>query len=209
MKSGIQRSVAVAWPIDNRIRSMTVMFTDMAESSRFAEMFGARAALYKRKRHNRLLVPLIESHRGTLVEAFGDSLLSVFESADDAGKCAIAMQRKLVKYNRSIRAPHRELEIHIRAGLHTGRLILARYPDHCEVVGRAVNTAARVEAADEKKTDQILLSESARQQIAAESGFSFEPAGAIDAKGIGELQLYRLLWRRTATMGTAKQRTKV
>ncbi len=86
-------------------------------------------------------------------------------------------------------------------------MILARYSDHCEVVGRAVNTAARVEAADEKKTDQILLSESAREQFSGLDGFCFEPVGALDAKGIGELRLYRLLWRECGSPGcTAAKR---
>lgn len=187
-----RRSLAVAWPRDDRVRSMTVMFTDMAESSRFAELFGARASLHKRKRHNRLLIPLIERFRGILVEAIGDSLLSVFDDAEDALNCAVAMQRRLKRYNSAIQAPYPELEIHVRAGMHFGRLLLARYPGHCEVIGRAVNVAARVVAADERRTDQILLSETVFEKVAPGSGV--EAAGAIEAKGIGVLRLFRANW---------------
>ena len=64
---------------DCAMQSLAVMFTDMAGSSRFAEKFGARAALQKRKRHNGLLLPLIDAHGGRLVEIVGDALMAVFE----------------------------------------------------------------------------------------------------------------------------------
>ncbi|GAB4142359.1 MAG: hypothetical protein Tsb009_12610 [Planctomycetaceae bacterium] len=171
------------------------MFTDMAASSMFAEMFGARAALKKRKRHNQLLVPIIARHRGILVEAFGDSLLAVFDQPDDAARCAISMQRKLTNYNETHPVEYPELEIHVRVGLHTGRLILCRYDGQLEVAGQAVNVAARVEAGDHRKTDQILASEKTWNLLKPDRRFQFEPLPVLQARGIGDLALYRLKWR--------------
>ena len=189
-----------SWPDESRVRTMTVMFTDMAASSRFAEMYGARAALSKRKRHNRMLVPMIDRHRGTLVEAFGDSLLAVFDQAEDAARCSISMQRQLAKFNRVRQFEHEGLQIHIRIGLHTGRLILCQYDRHLEVAGRAVNVAARVESGDGRKTDQILLSETTQKELQDERRFRTEPVQTIRARGVGSLKLHRLQWK-AATAG--------
>jgi class 3 adenylate cyclase len=50
-----------------KIRSLAVMFTDMADSTTFVERYDAQAALDKRQQHNHLLRPLIEAHRGRLI----------------------------------------------------------------------------------------------------------------------------------------------
>lgn len=194
MKKPAERHSVFSWPDESRVRTMTVMFTDMAASSRFAEMYGARAALSKRKRHNRMLIPMIDRHRGTLVEAFGDSLLAVFEQPDDAARCAISMQRNLAKFNRARQFEQEGLQIHIRVGLHTGRLILCQYDRQLEVAGRAVNVAARVESGDGRKTDQILLSETTQKELQDERRFRTEPVGNIRARGVRSLKLHRLQW---------------
>ena len=176
------------------LRTLAVMFTDMAGSTEFAEKHGASAAYEKRQQHNRLLPPLVDAHRGTLVEIVGDALLVIFNRTDDAARCAIAMQRRLAEYNAT--TPDLEdLEIHIRAGIHHGKAIVVCERGNVEVAGRAVNVAARVEAAGGKATDQILLSEAALAQLLCDPTFVTEPIGVVEAKGIGRLALHRLLWR--------------
>lgn len=181
-----------------RMRSMTVMFTDMAGSTRFAEKFGARAALQKRKRHNGLLLPLIDDHRGQLVEIVGDALMVIFEQVCDAARCAIAMQMRLAEYNASDDVDVEDLEIHIRAGIHTGKLVAFRDGEHFEVAGRAVNVAARVEAANRKKTDQILISDTTHVELEPHSEFRTSPLATIKPKGVGQLRVHRLLWEDDA-----------
>ena len=185
---------------DCQMRSMAVMFTDMAGSSKFAEKFGARAAFQKRKRHNALIVPLIDLHRGKLVEVVGDSLLAVFESSADATHCAVAMQQRLAEYNRSDEIDVADLEIHIRIGLHKGKLIVCRHGEQIEVAGRAVNIGARVEASNRKKTDQILISDTVAFELADDPEFSTRPLAHINAKGIGRLQVHHVLWREQASV---------
>ncbi|MBT4864775.1 MAG: hypothetical protein HON53_06565 [Planctomycetaceae bacterium] len=180
---------------DCAMQSLAVMFTDMAGSSRFAEKFGARAALQKRKRHNRLLLPLIEAHRGRLVEIVGDALMAVFEETADAARCATAMQQRLNEYNTSDDVDVDDLEIHIRIGIHTGKLVVYRSGDHFEVAGRAVNVAARVEAANSKKTDQILISADAQTELEHCSGFHTVPLANVRLKGIGRMGVFQLLWQ--------------
>src|SRR5437870_4828365 len=67
-----------------------------------------------------------------------------------------------------------------------------------DLVGRAVNVAARVEAGGGKETDQILISEAVLAQLSQQPGeFVTVPAGMAEAKGVGPLTLHRLLWKES------------
>jgi class 3 adenylate cyclase len=172
---------------------VTVMFTDMAGSTEFAEVHGSRALYEKRRQHNQLLVPLIESNQGTLVQIVGDALLGIFLDPGDAVRSAVAMQRRLAEYN-ATEPEMEDQQIHIRIGIHKGKAFVFREGDRVEFVGRAINTASRVEQGDRKRTDQILLSE---QTVAGlGNAFPIEFLREFKAKGIGRLKLYRLLWKQ-------------
>jgi len=179
-----------------QVRTLTVMITDMAGSTRYAERFGPRAAFLKRRRHNAILIPLFERFSGVFVEAAGDSLLAVFDSAADAARCAVAIQRRLAEHNRETAYDLQDHKIQVRIGLHTGKLLLYRDGGNVEVAGSGVNVASRVEAADDRKPDQILLSASTVNAIGRGGGsqFCFAFVGRLYAKGVGSLRLYRLLW---------------
>lgn len=178
------------------VRTLAVMFTDMASSSEFAAKFGSLSAYQKRKQHNALLVPLISAHRGTLVEIVGDAMLAIFDEVADAARCAIAMQRRLAEYNRSDELDVKDFEIHIRAGIHYGKAVVYREAGWVKVVGQAVNVAARVESGAGKETDRILLSDTGQAQLLSKADeFVTAARGTIEAKGIGQLALHRMLWR--------------
>ncbi len=180
-----------------RMRKLAVMFTDMAGSTDYAEKHGGFAAYEKRRTHNNLLLPLVESHSGTLVRIIGDALLTIFPDAPDAARCAIAMQCRLAEFNASEDLDVDDQEIHIRIGIHYGKAVVFRERGGVELAGRAVNLAARVEAGGGKQTDQILLSEAAVAQLHLHHAgeFTTRPLGMVEAKGVGPLLLHRLLWK--------------
>jgi class 3 adenylate cyclase len=187
------RPPAVAGGV-GRIRSMTVMITDLAGSGEFAEKYGAVAALEKRWRHNDLLKPLIEAHRGTLVRVIGDALLVTFEQAADAAKCAMAIQRRLAEHNAGEELDAEDRQIHVRVGIHYSKAI--EQAGGMDLAGRAVSVAARVEAGGGKETDQILVSDAVLSRLLLRPGeFFTEPAGVAEAKGVGGVRLHRLLWK--------------
>lgn len=182
-----------------QMRTLAVMFTDMAGSTEFAESFGGRAAYEKREQHNKLLLPLIPEHAGSLVQIIGDALLVVFEDVANAARCAIAMQRRLAEYNQSEHLDVESLEIHIRIGIHYGKVMVFEERGHLELAGRAVNTAARVESGGGKETDQILISTAALAELLPLDEFATEPAAVVEAKGIADpIPLHRVLWQEEA-----------
>jgi len=175
-----------------RITTLTAMFIDMARSAEYAQRHGSQAAFDKRQTYHRLLLPWIPIHGGTLIQTIGDGLLVIFDEAADAAACAIVLQRRLASYN-ATEPEMADQEIHIRIGIHTGKAIVFSEGDRLEVVGRAVDTAARVEEADRKRSDQILLSEEALMQLGRD--FATEPLRTVRAKGIGSLRIHRLAWK--------------
>jgi adenylate cyclase len=188
----LDRTEIIPWP-DGKLLDLAVMFSDMAESTRYAEIHGSHAAWRKRRQHNRLLLPIIRSKHGSFVESAGDSLLAIFRNVNDAVACGVAMQRRLRKYNSTV-PELRDEEIHVRIGIHFGKaIVLQRDAERIEVVGRAVNQASRVESGNGKKTDRIILSQQAYEQL-EDGRFKTRRLGVIKPNGVAPMQLYRLLW---------------
>jgi adenylate cyclase len=113
------------------------MFTDMVGYSALVQADEA-AALQLLKRHNRLLRPLFARFGGTEIKTVGDAFLVEFESALDASRCALEIQKVLREHNRT--APV-ERQIRIRIGLHVGDVVRT----NGDVLGDAVNIASRIE----------------------------------------------------------------
>ena len=51
---------------DRQLRTLAVMYTDMADSTAFLTRHGARALLAKTERHNCLVLGVIKDHGGTI-----------------------------------------------------------------------------------------------------------------------------------------------
>ncbi len=118
-------------------RLAAIMFTDMVGYSALVQADEA-AALQLLKRHNRLLRPLFARFGGTEVKTVGDAFLVEFESALDASRCALEIQKSLREHNRSAAESQR---IRIRIGLHVGDVVRT----NGDVLGDAVNIASRIE----------------------------------------------------------------
>jgi class 3 adenylate cyclase len=179
-----------------RLRELTVMYTDMAGSTAFAAVHGAAALLAKTTKHNELVLPLVEEHGGTVLRVIGDATQSIFDDPCDGARCAVALQRRLAAYNEVGPVDVPDLEIHVRVGLHHGKAILYRFRGQLELVGNAPNVGARVESSGGKRTDEVLISEAVAVRLRAHPDeFHTEPLGPVEAKGVGPLNVYRLLWK--------------
>jgi adenylate cyclase len=113
------------------------MFTDMVGFSALAQADEA-TALAVLDRHNRLLRPSFARFRGREVKTVGDAFLVEFESALDAVRCALEIQRALHEYNASATP---DWTIRIRIGIHVGDVV----ETDGDVLGDAVNIASRIE----------------------------------------------------------------
>ena len=113
------------------------MFTDMVGYAGRAQSDEA-AALEALDQHNRLLRPIFARFAGREVKTVGDAFLVEFESALDAVRCAIEVQRSLREYGSA--APP-EQRIQVRIGIHVGDVVQTGD----DVLGDAVNIASRIQ----------------------------------------------------------------
>ena len=108
-----------------------IMFTDMTGYTAMMQEDEQKAKTL-RDRQRRALETSIPSHNGKIIQYFGDGTLSIFESAIDAVKSAIEIQKEL----------QREPKVLLRIGLHSGDISY----DKEGVYGDCVNLASRIEA---------------------------------------------------------------
>jgi len=111
------------------------MFTDMAGFTSLAQD-DESAAMETLRLHNRILRPILRRFHGREVKTMGDAFLVEFESALEATKCAIEMQRVLHQHNATS-----ERKLPVRIGIHVGDVIHRKG----DVFGDAVNIASRIE----------------------------------------------------------------
>ena len=151
----------------------TVLFTDIVDATARAAQLGDRAWGQLLEGHHELVRSQLQQFRGREVDTAGDGFFATFDGPARAIRCACAIRERLT-----------ELDVEIRAGLHTGE---------CELVdgkasGIAVHTGARV--ASRAAPSEILVSSTVKDLVAG-SGIAFDDRGRYELKGIpGEWQLY-------------------
>jgi class 3 adenylate cyclase len=76
-----------------RAETVTILFTDLVESTELLQRAGDERAQRVFKAHHRLLQDAVQAHGGDEVKWLGDGLMVAFPSAYAAIQCAIAMQQ--------------------------------------------------------------------------------------------------------------------
>jgi pimeloyl-ACP methyl ester carboxylesterase len=151
----------------------TVLFTDIVDSSaRLAEL-GDRAWRDLLERHHELVRRELQRYRGQEVDTAGDGFFASFDGPARGILCASAIVDVMG-----------DLELEVRAGLHTGE---------CEIVdgkvaGIAVHTGARV--ASQAEPGEVLVSSTVKDLVAG-SGIGFTDRGTHELKGVpGDWRLF-------------------
>lgn len=160
------------------------MFTDI-------KGFTARSSLQTRKElsqlldlHDRLIRPIFEKFKGTVVKTIGDAFLVTFESPTNAVLCGMAIQRRLKEHN--AKAAHEPLEV--RVAVNSGEIALREN----DVFGQPVNIAARIEGIAEANeiyfTEAVYLAMNKNEIPSAEIGYHH-------LKGIpDQIKVYKVVW---------------
>ncbi len=165
---------------------VTLLFTDIVDSTATLERIGDKAWRDLLSRHRERMQTELDRFRGREVASTGDGILAVFDGSARGVSSAEAM----------VQASH-ELGLLIRAGLHTGEV---------EVVpggvrGLAVHTAARIMAL--ASADEVFVS-STTHELLAGSGLEFESRGFHSLKGIaGDREVFALTTAPAGAMSKA------
>jgi class 3 adenylate cyclase/pimeloyl-ACP methyl ester carboxylesterase len=156
----------------------TVLFTDIAGSTKRAAQLGDDRWRALLENHNQLVRRQLVAFSGREIKALGDGFLATFDGPGRAIRCACAIREAIGS-----------LGVDVRVGVHTGE---------CEVIGTdiggmAVHIGARVAA--QAAPGEVLVS-SAVCDLVVGSGIEFYDRGTHELRGVpGE-------WRLLAVAGT-------
>lgn len=176
-------------------QALTVLFADLAGSTRLYQTKGDVEAHQRVTDSLNCMRAVVERHQGILLRTVGDAVLASFELTDFAYLASVDIQRE-----------HRTLNMSVRVGFHHGEVI----PDAGDVYGNAVNLAARVAAFAE--ADEICTTEDAVAQLSIRHRSNALYLDRVDFKGMmAPLPVYRIQWANddgATAIVTAASRTQ-
>jgi len=147
-------------------RLVTILFTDIVDSTKRAAELGDQEWRALLERHNQLVRDEFARWRGVEIGTTGDGFLATFDGPARAINAALSIS-SLVS----------TIGLSVRCGVHTG---LVEVIDD-DVAGIAVHIGARVGALAEPH--EVLVSSTVKDLVAG-SGFTFEDRGRHQLKGV-------------------------
>lgn len=157
------------------------MFTDMVGYTTLNQRDESLALRILRK-HNQLLRPILFRHNGREVKTMGDAFLVEFDSALEATKCSIEMQKVLHRHNEHVKE-----KLLVRIGVHVGDVIHRKE----DIFGDAVNIASRIEPLADG--GDICISEQVYDQVRNKIPFSLTKLESRDFKNVAfPIDVYRV-----------------
>jgi class 3 adenylate cyclase len=160
-------------PVETDRVIKTVLFTDFVGSTEQVAALGDRRWRERLAAHDEMADREVRRFRGRKIKSTGDGILAIFDGPARAIQCASA-----------IRDGAQELDIVLRAGLHTGEVELVGD----DVAGIAVHIAARI--VRQAAAGQVVVSGTVKE-LATGSGLAFTEAGSHEFRGVsGRWQLF-------------------
>jgi class 3 adenylate cyclase len=153
--------------------TVTIMFTDVEESTRLLSTRGFTASHEIMKAYETIIDEKVGQHAGRRIKGLGDGFMISFGSARHGVECALDIQQAIGDYSKQ--NPERKLRI--RIGINTGEVV----EEGGDIFGAAVNVAARV--AGKAKGGEVLVSEIVRQLVGPIAEMKFEFRGRYKLKG--------------------------
>jgi class 3 adenylate cyclase len=126
---------------DIGIESVTILFSDLKDSTRLYELAGDAPAYGHVRQHFDFLKERVARCRGVVVKTIGDSVMAVFHLPEDAVQCCVEIQRDVRPFNESW--PSRQA-LTVKLGVHHGPAIAITANGRLDYFGRTVNVAARI-----------------------------------------------------------------
>lgn len=158
--------------------TMTLVFTDIVDSTGLAETLGDTAWAELINRHESTIRQVTASQGGTVVKLLGDGSMLAFESARAAVRAAVDIQRA-----------SESAAFGVRIGVHTGEVI--RTAD--DLLGLTVNKAARVAAAAD--SGDIMISSTTKDLVGSLEGIRTGEPKIVALKGLSDThQIVPIEW---------------
>ncbi len=167
--------------------TLTILFTDIEDSTALNEELGDKAWLKLLGAHDGIVRKCAARHGGHIVKSQGDGFMIAFAGAEDAIRAAVEIQRGLASGPRRLRGT----PVAVRIGVHTGPAL----EKGGDLFGRNVALAARV--ADQAGGGEILVTSEAGE-AAADAGELLAEPREVELKGLpGRHTLIPVGWQES------------
>lgn len=181
-------------------KDLTIMFADIEGYTAFTESVHGYDLVHVINRYYYLMGNIIKKNKGTIIDYYGDGLLTVFglENAEsmefDAVTAGICMMKELESFNDYL-YKFLNHKFKIRVGIHTGKVIVGNIgfkgSRKLAVIGDAVNFASRIDHVNKELKTHFLVSESTYSKVAED--FPFDQMHEVEVKGKkGKHQVFEL-----------------
>lgn len=190
---------------DAERRPLTVMFCDLAGSTRLSEQLDPEVLRHVVRRYQEASAQVVERHDGHIAQYLGDGLLVYYgyptaheEDARRAVRSALGILRSLAGLSARL---EREIgvELVVRIGIHTGLVVIGEVGGGARTehlaLGKTPNLAARLQELAEPGT--VVISSATERLV--HSFFACVPIGEQALKGVAEpVAIFRVLEERAA-----------
>ncbi len=171
--------------------SVTIMFSDIEDSTSINERLGDERWVAILREHNAVVGEQARAHGGAIVKHRGDGYMVAFAQPRAAVLCAVAIQRAIAARN----AAHPQAAIAVRIGLHTGSPVR----EGADFFGVDVTFAARI-ADDVARGGEIVVSSRLSELLADGDGMDFADDREVELKGLaGTHRVYAIGWAAPPT----------
>ncbi len=174
---------------DASMHSIAVLFTDVVGSTKYFKAYGDIRGREMLRKHHRIAISIVEDYGGSLIKEVGDSVMVYFPDALNALKASIKMQHQFNSYNKNNESQN---AIHIRVGIHFGKVIV----EEKDIYGDVVNVAAKL--TNLANGDQIFISKEVYELTQNVSSVKFELVNFWNMKNVPTgLTIYKVIWENS------------
>jgi|SRR5579872_7327059 class 3 adenylate cyclase len=121
------------------VRDVTVLFTDLKDSTVLYDHVGDLNAFALVQRHFDRLLDVVVRNHGAVVKTIGDAVMAAFREPVEAVRAALEMRADIASLNE----PGRLLILKI--GIHRGPAIVVTLNDRLDYFGQTINIASRIQ----------------------------------------------------------------
>lgn len=170
---------------------VTAMFSDMVGSTELKTLMTGQTSVEKdaafRERikdpHDKIVIHLVQQHRGQVVIPTGDGFFSCFNDPEEAVLCAVEIQEALLANPIETGTKYGKLQVKI--GLNTGMAV----PTKHDYSASTMDKAARIQ--NQAEAQSVLISRETHALVVNKlQGIDFERMDDVELKGLPRDTLY-------------------
>ncbi|MCV9999929.1 cache domain-containing protein [Pararhizobium sp. YC-54] len=189
-----------------RRQEVTAWFTDIYDFTTLSEQRTPEEVVALLSDYFDIFNETVSAHGGEIIQFLGDSVFAMWNApvadehhAENACRCALAVERKLQVFNADLKA--RGLpELRTRFGIHTGTAVVgsvgAKERLQYTAMGDTVNVASRLEGMNKVYGTAIMASGAV--VALCDDAIAFHPLGQAQVKGRATaLELYEVIGEKT------------